>query len=334
MKFNIQASTRNDLIMILAAVVLLMVPGTTLAALPTWGTSARGMAGAYVVGTNNLSGISYNPAISSTVTNRQFVSDLSSRQFGSNLSVENGTLGILERYNSTTHSITINRERLNFDFGNFSFKPTGLSLTVNNTIGTYNLGYSPYESLHTGLSLNALVISSSVSDGQASGWGADAGLLYFPTYNLSLGGSVRSLAGYRKWSTGTKEPLSYSARTGIRYSLARTLQVETDTVYDERFGLTSINAGLEWWVYSAIKRKRNTFSGRKSISYYRRRPYETYDQAFALRFGIKQDKTSGGEIHPAFGITTIVNTMTIHYSFNNQRQGETAHSFGFQYKLQ
>ncbi len=292
-----------------------------------WGTVAQGMGGAYTAVTGDLGGISYNPAATATVGGGQFITDYNQLSINS-LDINNITVGGSYRFGRFIHGLVLHRTALDFNFDNFQHSSAGLALDYSDDIYYYNLVWNLTRNMHVGTNLKYYSLSTDVSDGNASGYGVDFGLIYLHEDWLTLGASVKNFIAEKDWDSGTSEDLPLEARVGVRLHPSADFAWNLDLAYGEDPGLQSVNAGGEWWVWRAeetapVSYREPYFWGR------RHRPREGLDYGVALRAGAEKELLGDEELVISAGVGMQFGRGQLDYSYRQRSDFDNQHFFGF-----
>lgn len=260
-----------------------------------WGTAAQGMAGAYTAAAGGVSGISYNPASSSSITDYEFATDFT--RFSQNtVEVNRGSMGLGVGLGQVTQALAYNRTAISFDFDNFSVTTSGLSLDYDDNVLYYNASIEPVPSVRIGANAKYFMVQSDVEGAEATGYGADFGYQQLITRRVIFGLSVLNLTANRQWDSGLTEDIPRQVRAGLRFRPLSGLAVEIDGVSDEDAGFHSAMLGAEWWLVRTLRDtdRRVGIAFRGGVEF-----LEVGDQPTNLSAGLSF-KTSFGELHYAF----------------------------------
>lgn len=288
---------------------LLTLVGPSRAAGPAyWGTVPQGMGGAYTAAVGGVSGISYNPASSASITDYEFASDFT--QFSQNsVNVNRGSVGFGFGLGSVSQAIAYNRTALDFEFDNFSVTTPGLSLNYDDNILYYNASIEPIPSIRLGANAKYFMVRSDVENAEATGYGADIGYQQLITRRVVFGLSVLNLTANRQWDSGLTEDIPRQIRAGLRVRPARGLALEVDGVNDENAGFHSVALGGEWWLVRELQRADERVG-------------------IAFRGGVEMLQTGDEPTNVSLGLSFKTSFGELHYAFEEQSNFDNQQKFG------
>lgn len=259
-----------------------------------YGARASAMSNTFTAVANDVSAIFYNPAGLSSNTKLQFMG-MYSNLYGNMSGVNYGNFGVSKGFNAGTFGLGVIYSKISdIPYVTSITGPDGSSFSDNET--AFYLSYSRAVTENVRVGANLKLISHTLAEASATGFGIDLGVLAKLNDQFSAGLVLQDAVAPKITLASRSDTYPGKLKLGVAYKIipALTVSPEINYTYDKSVQFTG---GAEWDVYKNI---------------------------VTLRGGYNTVSTS-----PSFGVG--INYMDVHldYSYNVNKDLGGVNKFGF-----
>lgn len=259
-----------------------------------YGARASAMSNTFTAVANDVSAIFYNPAGLSSNTKLQFMG-MYSNLYGNMNGVNYGNFGVSKGFNVGTFGLGVIYSKISdIPYVTSLTGPDGSSFSDNET--AFYLSYSRAVTENVRVGANLKLISHTLADASATGFGADLGVFAKLNEQFSAGVVLQDAIAPKITLASRSDTYPGKLKLGVAYKIIPALMVspEINYTYDKSVQFTG---GAEWDVYKNI---------------------------VTLRGGYNTVSSS-----PSFGVG--INYMDVHldYSYNVNKDLGGVNKFGF-----